>query len=109
MGRYGPPVRGKVVVVTGAASGIGRAAVERLARDGARVVAADRAQIDGMGDIDAAGDAVGCVADVATEEGTGAMAATALARFGRLDGLVLNAGVGSAGPVDTEPIEDLDR
>jgi meso-butanediol dehydrogenase/(S,S)-butanediol dehydrogenase/diacetyl reductase len=90
-------------VVTGAASGIGRAVVDRLRSEGTSVVAVDRVQFEPTHG------AVGCVADVATEEGNAAMVAAALEHCGRLDGLVLNAGVGSAGAVDTEPIERLDR
>jgi meso-butanediol dehydrogenase / (S,S)-butanediol dehydrogenase / diacetyl reductase len=101
------PAARRVGVVTGAASGIGRAVVERMRSEGWSVVAADRTEAarTTAGD----DDLVGCVADVATEAGNAAVVTTALERFGRLDGIVLNAGVGGAGPLETQPLEELDR
>jgi meso-butanediol dehydrogenase / (S,S)-butanediol dehydrogenase / diacetyl reductase len=92
------------VIVTGAASGIGRATAARLAGAGWDVVAVDLAE-PGI----ESGSVTPCAADVATEGGNAAMVARALEATGRLDALVLNAAVSAAGPVDTEPIEDLDR
>jgi meso-butanediol dehydrogenase/(S,S)-butanediol dehydrogenase/diacetyl reductase len=99
------PSGSRIVAVTGAASGIGLAIVERLHADGWSVVGADRVG-DGLVDDDRR---AACVADVATEEGNAAIVACALERFGRLDGLVCNAGVSGAGTLDAEPIEDLDQ
>ncbi|MEX2268090.1 MAG: SDR family oxidoreductase [Acidimicrobiia bacterium] len=99
----------KAVVVTGAASGMGRATAERLSRDGWSVLAVDVAG-DALGWVDAATDRVGAhVADIATEEGNTAMIASALDSFGRLDGVVLNAGVGASGAIDEHPMADVDR
>jgi NAD(P)-dependent dehydrogenase (short-subunit alcohol dehydrogenase family) len=50
-----------------------------------------------------------CAADVTTEGGNADAFSLALDRFGRADGVVLNAGVGTAGPLETQPIEVLDR
>lgn len=94
----------KVAIVTGASSGIGRAAALLFAAQGARVVAVARrreALDDLVDEIEATGGvALACCGDV-REEGT-AEAATALAleRFGRLDVALNNAGtLGTLGPV----------
>jgi NAD(P)-dependent dehydrogenase (short-subunit alcohol dehydrogenase family) len=100
-------VPSEVVVVTGAASGIGRAVVDRLAREGRRVVAVDR-DVDALRGVETETTTL-CEADIATEAGNAAMVTTALDRFGGVDGLVLNAGVASSGPIDTQPIDTLDQ
>jgi NAD(P)-dependent dehydrogenase (short-subunit alcohol dehydrogenase family) len=88
-------VEGKVAIVTGAASGIGRATALLLAREGARVVIADR---DGAGaervarEIEAAGgQAQAARVDVSEEPEVEAMVAAAVARFGGLHVLHNNA------------------
>ena len=76
---------GEVALVTGAASGIGRAVAERLVADGWQVLAVDVTPgDDGPGDFFAA--------DLTTRDGNRAAVEAALERFGRLDALVPNAG-----------------
>ncbi|WP_061299243.1 SDR family NAD(P)-dependent oxidoreductase [Herbidospora cretacea] len=98
----------EVVAVTGAAGGIGRAIVGLFAERGVKVVAVD---VDKRGLDDLATDDVATVAgDVSTEEANEAFAETALSRFGRLDAVVLNAGIGGAGPLESPgAIERFDR
>lgn len=87
----------KVILITGAGSGMGRAMAERFAAEGARVVVADldEARVTEVVDVlTAAGaEAVGAVADVSKVADVDAMVEVALARFGKLDGLVNNAGI----------------
>lgn len=89
---------GKVALITGAASGIGRAAALRFAREGARVVVADVQDDAGaatVAEIAAAGGRGLFVhADVSRSDDTEQMIAAAEAQFGRLDILFNNAGVG---------------
>jgi NAD(P)-dependent dehydrogenase (short-subunit alcohol dehydrogenase family) len=90
-------LEGKVGIITGAASGIGAATARVLAREGARVVLTD---LD-----DAAGEALATQTggvylhhDVTDEAGWPAVIAAAETRFGRLDIMVANAGIGIMGP-----------
>jgi 3-hydroxybutyrate dehydrogenase len=83
----------EVALVTGAASGIGRAVAERLVDDGWQVLSVDRvAAEDGPGEM--------FRADLATREGNRAAVAAALERFGRLDAVVPNAGFQHVAPVE---------
>lgn len=86
---------GRVAVVTGAASGLGRAYAERLARDGAEVVVADVQ--DGQETVaaicDAGGAAIAATCDVSSEEAVVALRELTVQHFGRCDILVNNAGV----------------
>jgi NAD(P)-dependent dehydrogenase (short-subunit alcohol dehydrogenase family) len=98
----------KVAVVTGAASGIGAATAKRLAEDGWAVVAVD--MDNAVKEVAREHEAISaCVADISQASGNQAMVEAAIDRHGRIDGLVLNAGVGSVGNLDQTAIEELDR
>jgi 3-hydroxybutyrate dehydrogenase len=92
---------GKVAVVTGAASGIGRAVAARLESDGWSVLAADLQPAD-----DGPGSPL--AADLTTREGNRAAVAAAVERFGRLDAVVANAGFQHVAPVAEFPEDTWD-
>jgi NAD(P)-dependent dehydrogenase (short-subunit alcohol dehydrogenase family) len=106
-------LRGKVAVVTGAGSGIGRAVAEAFAREGARVVVNDW-RTDGAGEAVAAaivaggGEAVYVNADVSKEADVMGLVRTAVDTWGRLDIMVNNAGVMAVGPVQDLTEADFD-
>lgn len=94
---------GKVAIVTGASSGIGERIAELFVAEGAEVVAAARRETEGAALAERLG--VHFVrADVAKEDDVKAVVAAAVARFGRVDCLVNNAGSGQpiVGVADTE-------
>ncbi|MFE7515116.1 SDR family NAD(P)-dependent oxidoreductase [Streptomyces sp. NPDC057540] len=95
----------RVCVITGAASGIGRATAERFLREGAVVVAAD---VDGDRLATLTG-VIPVVGDVSREEDARRMITTAVERFGRLDVLVANAGVIPLLSVTEAEASDFDR
>lgn len=100
-------LEGKVALVTGAASGIGRASAQLFASEGARVVVADRAPeialtaqtIKKMG-----GEAIALQIDVSAEKEIAGAVDTAAKEFGTLDVLFANAGIGGG----LKPFLELD-
>lgn len=107
---------GRVAVVTGAASGIGRGIALAFAQEGASVVVADLAAADSAaaGDVLASLRAVGVGAhyqqtDITQEASVAELADAAVARFGRVDILVNNAGIFTESLVENMSAEDWDR
>ena len=101
-------LKGKVAIVTGAGSGIGKVLARRLAADGASVVIADIRSFDtAAAEIAKATGAktLGIEVDVSSEEQVAAMAAQTMKAFGRIDILVNNAAVFST--LKLKPFEEI--
>jgi 3-oxoacyl-[acyl-carrier protein] reductase len=105
-------IQDKIALVTGASRGIGRATALALAREGAHVIVTARAA-DELNTLVAAIEAVGrealaVPADVRQEADVERLAERARDRFGRVDVLVNNIGVGKYGPLETFTADDYD-
>lgn len=98
-------LEGQSALVTGGASGIGRATALAMVREGARVAVADRSEADAAETValinEGGGQAIAIAADVADEAAVEAMVAKTVAAFGRLDCAFNNAGIAPrhVGPV----------
>lgn len=107
-------LKDKVAIITGAGTGIGEAIAHKFSREGARVLVAGLPS-DPVRDVADAitalgGEAEAYLGDLAEEEAARACVALAVARFGRLDVLVNDAGVFIASaPTEAYRIEDFDR
>ncbi|MGP3770336.1 SDR family oxidoreductase [Streptomyces sp. SDT5-1] len=108
-----PGIEGKVVAVTGAGSGIGEATALLLAERGARVVLGARRTerlADLAGRIEAAGGRAAWLrTDVTRRQDVAALVQLARERFGRLDVLVSNAGIGPISPLDDLRVDDWEN
>lgn len=102
--------QGKVVVITGASSGIGRGLAERLAREQAKlVIAARRTRLieelaDSLGPL-----VIPVTADVSRVKDVESLHRAAVNNFGRIDVWINNAGIGVYGPFIDTPLRDLNR
>jgi len=105
----------RIILVTGAAGGIGKAIAERLCRDGAHVIVCD---VNGEGARLTAGElcrrygegcAVAVPADVASEAAVQALYQAAVVAYGGLDVLVSNAGIAPFAPLDQTSLSDWQR
>ncbi|HTQ41911.1 MAG TPA: SDR family NAD(P)-dependent oxidoreductase [Polyangiaceae bacterium] len=103
-------LKGKVAVVTGAASGIGRAMAERFAREGMKVVLADVEEKPLGEAVEAIGkggaEVVGVRTDVSKREDVETLARKTFDRFGAAHVLCNNAGVGAGGMTFDQPLSD---
>jgi NAD(P)-dependent dehydrogenase (short-subunit alcohol dehydrogenase family) len=107
-------LEGRIAVVTGAASGIGKGIAIAFAREGADIVVADKVDESGAAEVIAGIRAHGREAlfvhvDVADETSVNDMAAMSLAHFGRVDILVNNAGIFTESLLEKMPVDDWDR
>ena len=100
--------KGRVVIVTGAGSGIGRAAAARFHSEGAMVVAVDLtdASLEWAQGLDAV---VSLAGDVTDPQLNDQMVELAVNSFGQLDGAVLNAGILAQGDITRGSMADYDR
>jgi glucose 1-dehydrogenase len=106
-------LQGKVAVVTGGASGIGRAAALKLVQEGIKVVVADFKEEAGLETVSAireeGGEAVFYAADVTVYDNVEALVHFAADTYGSLDIMFNNAGIGITKPLLKHSPEDFDR
>ncbi len=106
-------LEGKVALITGSGSGMGRATAKLFAQEGARVAVVDWVEPNARkvaADIkDAGGEAIAIKADVSKAADTERMVKETIARWGRLDIIYNNAGIGPVNLVHTMPEEEWDK
>jgi NADP-dependent 3-hydroxy acid dehydrogenase YdfG len=106
-------INGKVVIITGASSGLGEATAHRLAKGGARLVLGARREdrlkslVDAI--VDEGGEAIYRVTDVTDRDQVEALAAAAKETFGRIDVLINNAGLMPLSPLDQLKVDEWEQ
>jgi len=106
-------INGKVVIITGASSGLGKATAHRLANSGARLVLGARREdrLAALRDaiVEQGGDAIYRVTDVTDRAQLDALAQAAKEAYGRIDVLVNNAGLMPLSPLDKLKVDEWDQ
>jgi NAD(P)-dependent dehydrogenase (short-subunit alcohol dehydrogenase family) len=106
-------MRDKVVVITGAGSGIGRQTAVRCAQEGAAVVCSDLNEEGAQQTVSEIttqlGSAVAVRTDVTSPKDCEHMVQTALSQFGRLNGIFANAGITGEGTAENTPLDNWNR
>jgi NADP-dependent 3-hydroxy acid dehydrogenase YdfG len=106
-------IKGKTVVITGASGGIGEATALLLAERGANVVLGARRleRLQALADriVDAGGEAAFAQTDVRRRDDLATLVAVACERYGKLDVLVNNAGIGPISPLDDLRVEEWEQ
>ena len=100
---------GKVAVITGAGSGMGKASTLVFVREGARVLAADISGAEETTAAEVGEGVVPCRCDVSKEADVEAMVAKAVQEFGRVDSVLNVAGIGTGGLIANLKMEDYDK
>jgi meso-butanediol dehydrogenase / (S,S)-butanediol dehydrogenase / diacetyl reductase len=103
-----PETWNPVALVTGAGSGIGRATTELIVARGGRVIAVDR-DFDALTALTASDSLITFLGTVTSEEDNAAAVALAEETWGRLDVLILNAGVRASGSIETVDLDVFDQ
>ena len=101
-------LEGKVALITGAASGLGQATVERFIQEGAKVTICDIQDELGQALSDRfAAETIFCSCDVTKENDVEAAVDSTISRFGQLDAVFHSAGIiGAVGPISTTPADE---
>nr|MDO8134206.1 glucose 1-dehydrogenase [Candidatus Njordarchaeum guaymaensis] len=104
-------LNGKVAIVTGGASGIGKATARLFAKEGARIIISDIQDDKGRQLADELGSTTMFLhADVSQEADVQSTVRTAVEKYGRLDCIFNNAGTGGVqGPIESIPVEGFDK